>query len=60
MYKVTYYITGGSMVTSRSFSTFAEATDFAIKQPRESVLEIKLYDDKVSDPKDNTNADGGC
>ena len=47
MYKVYYYI-DGSKVYNKSFPTFAEATDFAIKrsrQQRESVLEIKYYDD---------------
>lgn len=53
-------MTGGSMVSSRSFPTFGEAVDFANKQPRESVIEIKKYDDKISDTKNNTNADGGC
>ena len=43
MYKVSYYIGGGSMLAFKWFKTLAEATDFAIEQPRESILEIKLY-----------------
>jgi hypothetical protein len=43
MYKVSYYIGGGSMVGFKWFNTLAEATDFAISQPRESIMEIKLY-----------------
>lgn len=42
MYKVTYHIGGGSMVGFKWFKTLSEATDFAISQPRESVIEIKL------------------
>jgi hypothetical protein len=47
------------MVTSRSFETFDEATNFSIKLPRESVLEVKYYDNKISDTKNNSNLDGG-
>ena len=43
MYKVSYYIGGGSMLAFKWFKTLAEATDFAIEQPRESILEIKYY-----------------
>ena len=49
MYKVTFYMTGGHMVSSRSFETFAEAVDFANRQPIESVIEIKKYDNTISD-----------
>lgn len=55
MYKVTYYVTGGNMVSSRSFNTLAEATDFAIRQPRESVIEIKHYDDKTTNVQNESN-----
>jgi hypothetical protein len=47
MYKVTYYIGGGTMVGSKWFNTLGEATEFAISQPRESIMEIKLYTDVV-------------
>lgn len=46
MYRVAYYITGSS-VAFREFETFAEAIDFSNKQPINSVIEIKKYDDKV-------------
>jgi hypothetical protein len=55
MYKVSYYLGGGSQVAFKWFDTFAEATDFSIKQPRESILEIKQYDSKVSYTTNNTN-----
>jgi hypothetical protein len=48
MYKVYYYIGNGNMVSSRSFSTFEEATDFSLKQPKDSVIEIKHYDNKTN------------
>jgi hypothetical protein len=55
MYKVSYYIGGGSQVAFKWFNTFTEATDFSIKQPRESIIEIKQYDSKVSYTTNNTN-----
>ena len=38
----------GSMVSYRTFPSFEEATNFAIKQPKDSVIEIKKYDDKTN------------
>jgi hypothetical protein len=55
MYKVTYYITGGSMVSSRSFETLSEATNFAIHQPIESVIEIKKYEDTTNNIQNKSN-----
>lgn len=46
MYRVVYYMTG-SAVVSREFETFAEAIDFSNKQPINSVIEIKQYDNKT-------------
>jgi len=49
MYKVYYYDTS-QYVVNKVFNTLIEATDFAIKQSKESVdsiLEIKHYDDKT-------------
>ena len=43
MYKLSYYLSGGS-VRFKSFETLNEATIFANKQPIESVIEIKYYD----------------
>ena len=46
MYKVSYYINGGSTVSFKWFDSLAEATEFSNKQNRHnlnSVLEIKLY-----------------
>jgi len=37
----------GSAVASREFETFAEAIDFSNKQPINSVIEIKKYDNKT-------------
>lgn len=55
MYKVTYYVTGGNMVSSRSFDTLSEAVDFSNKQPTESVIEIKHYDDKTTNVQNESN-----
>jgi hypothetical protein len=48
MYKVYYYVGNDSMVSFRTFSTLAEATEFSIKRPKDSVIEIKHYDDKTN------------
>ena len=44
MYKVNYTLNDRSL-RSKSFETLHEATMFANKQPLESVLEIKYYND---------------
>lgn len=49
MYKV-YYYDLNNFVVNKIFNTITEATDFAIKQSKEtvdSILEIKHYDDKT-------------
>ncbi len=43
------------MVSSRAFPTLAEATNFAIKQPKDSVIEIKHYDDKTNNIQDESH-----
>jgi hypothetical protein len=52
MYKVYYYFSASPQVVYKEFATLKEATDFAIKQPIESVLEIKKYDNKTSNIQD--------
>ncbi len=52
MYKVYYSLSGSSQVVSKQFDTLREATDFANKQPIETVLEIKHYDYKASNVQD--------
>ena len=47
MYKVSYYSGNGAIIAFKWFNTLSEATDFSIKCPRESVLEIKLYKDQI-------------
>jgi hypothetical protein len=54
MYKVTYYVGSSQMVGSKEFPTFTEATDFSIKQPINSVIEIKYYDDKNDNIQDQS------
>lgn len=54
MYKVTYYMTGGTKVSFREFPDFTEACEFARNQPRESVIEIKLYPDNQTKKEDRT------
>jgi hypothetical protein len=49
MYKV-YYYNSNQFVVNKVFNTLTEATDFALKQSKESVdsiLEIKHHDDKT-------------
>ena len=55
MYRVTYYMTGGSMVANREFETFAEAVEFANKQTINSVIEIKHYETKISNIQNEPN-----
>ncbi len=55
MYKVTYYIGNSQMVGFKEFPTFSEATDFSIKQPINSVIEIKHYDDKTNNIQDQSH-----
>jgi hypothetical protein len=43
MYKVTYLLE--DYVISKEFKKFDEAAVFSIKQPADSILEIKYYDD---------------
>ena len=43
MYKVSYYL-ASSAVRFKSFETLHEATEFANKQPIDSIIEIKYYE----------------
>lgn len=43
MYKVIYYLASSS-VRYKGFETLTEATNFANKQPINSVIEIKYYE----------------
>ena len=55
MYKVSYYLsTGSNTVATKNFATFQEATEFSLKCPRESVIEIKLYPDTETKKEDRT------
>jgi hypothetical protein len=49
MYRVCYYINGSSSVAFKEYETLKEATDFSMKQPINSVLEIKQHDYKARD-----------
>jgi hypothetical protein len=48
MYRVTYYFNNSNAVASKEFETFTEATEFSIKQPLNSIIEIKYYDYKTN------------
>jgi hypothetical protein len=48
MYRVTYYFNNSNAVVSKEFETFTEATEFSIKQPINSIIEIKHYDTKTN------------
>ena len=45
-------MSGSSHVVNKQFDTLKEATEFANKQPLESVLEIKHYDNKTNNIQD--------
>jgi hypothetical protein len=47
MYRVYYYLNFTNFVSHRNFDTLREATEFAVKQPKESVLEIKHYENSL-------------
>jgi len=47
MYKVIFYIGNSKTVGFKWFKTFDEANNFSIKQPINSVIKIKYYDDKT-------------
>lgn len=49
MYRVCYYMNGTSTVAFKDYETLGEAVDFSIKQPINSVIEIKQYDNKARD-----------
>ena len=54
MYKLSYYLTGGS-VRFKSFETFHEAIEFSRNlKPIDSVIEIKQYDN-VDNKKPDRN-----
>jgi hypothetical protein len=48
MYRVTYYFNNSNAVASKEFENFQEATEFSIKQPINSIIEVKHYDTKIS------------
>ena len=48
MYRVSYYINNSNAVAFKEFEDFREAMEFSIKQPINSILEIKHYDSKVN------------
>ena len=54
MYKV-YYYNSNQFVVNKVFNTLTEATDFALKQSKEtvdSILEIKHYANKTNNIQD--------
>ena len=55
MYRVTYYFNNSNAVASKEFQSFKEATDFSIKQPINSIIEIKYYDDKTNNIQNEPN-----
>ena len=49
MYRVYYYLgSNETAVAAKEFETLKEATEFSNKQPINTILEIKHYDDKTS------------
>ncbi len=53
MYRVCFYFgNSNTAVAAIEFPTLKEATEFAINQPIETVLEIKYHDNKACDLQD--------
>ena len=55
MYRVTYYFNNSYAVASKEFESFQEATEFSIKQPINSIIEVKHYDTKISNIQNKPN-----
>ena len=55
MYRVTYYFNNSNAVASKEFESFKEATEFSIKQPINSIIEVKYYDTKTSNIQNKPN-----
>jgi len=55
MYRVTYYLNNSNAVSSKEFETFTEASEFSIKQPLNSIIEIKHYDTKTNNIQNESN-----
>ena len=55
MYRVTYYFNNSSAVAFKEFENFEEAMTFSLAQPKESILEIKQYDNKISNIQNESN-----
>jgi hypothetical protein len=55
MYRVTYLLDGKNAVAYREFDTLNEAAEFSIKQPINSIIEIKQYDTKTSNIQNESN-----
>jgi hypothetical protein len=55
MYRVTYYFNNSNAVASKEFESFQEATEFSIKQPINSIIEVKHYDTKTSNIQNKPN-----
>jgi hypothetical protein len=55
MYRVSYYINNSNAVAFKEFDDFREATEFSIKQPINSILEIKHYDIKTNNIQDESD-----
>lgn len=61
MYKVTYYLTEKrTNVGFKVFPTLAEAEQFNATIPKDSILEIKYYDDSALDISDKPNFNRCC
>ncbi len=55
MYRVSYYPNNSNAVAFKEFDDFKEATEFSIKQPINSIIEIKYYDDKTNNIQNEPN-----
>jgi len=64
MLQLIYYVTkerdyehfnNSNAVVSREFETLTEATEFSIKQPINSIIEIKHYGDKTNNIQNEPN-----
>jgi len=56
MYRVSYYINNSNAVAFKEFDNFKEAMDFSIKQPNETILEIKQYAETTNIQNESDNS----
>ena len=55
MYRITFILEKSSSIAFKEYETFKEAVEFAIKQPENSIIEIKHYDTQTNYVQNESN-----